>query len=604
MTPKRSSVNPNDCWNLGKLFPSDVAWYEALSSLTPKTTRFLNYKGQLSQSPQKLKSVLMVWVDLDSLVERVVNYAYLRLQEDLGNAQNQLFYALAMKAQSDYATTCSFLRPELLAMPISTVQTFLDDPDLADYFSFLSNIIRCKHHTLSEKEEALLAGISSIGQLPREIYLALTHADLRFESVNGKSLTLANYQEFLKSPDTNIRALAYQNLFSAYDRHKHSIVALYAGSVKYAFFVAQARGFRDAREAALFDDFIPTSVYDTLLNTVNTAGLPLLHRYYALRTDVLNLHPMAHWDVHAPLVSEVETFYTFEQAIDLICAASKPLGDNYVQVLRQGLLGGWVDRYENRGKYSSNFSSSSYYGDPYILLNYKENSLRSLFALAHEAGHSMLSYYSAKSNPYQHYRASVMLVEVASTLSETLLFEHLLKTTNNPKLQSYLIAQRLDDIVTTLFNQTMFADFEWQAHQSIVLGKTPTLENLRHSYKLLLERYFGGYVALTDLSNLEGLQVSQFYQTFYVYKHATGLVASLVISRNILSGNKTALTNYKEILKVGGSRPPLDSLKLAGVDLMQKQVFYQALNEFDRLRSLLQDNLVKSIACACDCFSQ
>jgi len=394
----------------------------------------------------------------------------------------------------------------------------------------------------------------------------------------------------MESPDREIRRSAYTEFYARFDAHKNTLASLYSGAVKQGAIQARVRGYPSARAAALFPDNVGEEVYDNLVATVG-ANLEALHRYYALRKRVLGLDRLRHYDVYAPLVQTVKRRTTWNEAVDLISAALAPLGDEYVSVQREGLLGRWADRYENKGKRSGAFSAGSFTGDPYILMNYKEDSVRDLFTLAHEGGHSMHSWYSARSNPFMQYGYTIFEAEVASTFNEALLFRHLTDTCDD-EMRLYLVNKRADDILATLYRQTMFAEYEATTHRLEEAGTPLTVDVLRGEYRKLLEKYFGPQMALEDASDLEGLRIPHFYRAFYVYKYATGISASIALSARVLEGGAAEREDYFAFLKSGGSRFPIDALKTAGVDMGTPRPVEAACRVFaglvDEMEKLMQ----------------
>jgi oligoendopeptidase F len=332
-------------------------------------------------------------------------------------------------------------------------------------------------------------------------------------------------------------------------------------------------------------------VYDNLINAVHEA-LPQLHRYYALRRKLLGLKELAHYDVYVPLVEGVTVRHSYEEAVDVICEALAPLGDSYVATLKNGLTNErWVDRYENKGKRSGAFSSGIFSGYPYIMMNYKEDVLRDVFTLAHEGGHSMHSYHSSRNNPYPSYDYTIFEAEVASTFNEQLLADHLLKNAQSKEMQAYILGKQIDDVVATLYRQTMFAEFELLVHRQAEQGEPNTLSSLRTTYRNLLETYFGPEVKLLKTSDLEGLRIPHFYRAFYVYKYATGISAAITLADKVLHGTIEDRDRYLEFLKSGGSRYPMDALKVAGVDMTTEEPVRKALESFasllDRFEQLM-----------------
>lgn len=385
------------------------------------------------------------------------------------------------------------------------------------------------------------------------------------------------------SEDRELRKRAYKQFYAVYDQHKSTIARLYEGQVKQDKFSCKARHYENCRQKALYPDNVPMSVYDNLVASVHDA-LPSLHRYYALRARLMDLPKLAHYDVYVPLVPGVQKNTPYEEAVETIIEALAPLGEEYVSILQSGLTTErWVDRYENKGKRSGAFSSGGYTGAPYILLNYKEDVLRDLFTLAHEGGHSMHSYYSARNNPYLQYDYTIFEAEVASTFNEQLVAKHLFDTAEEKKTKAFILSKSLDDIVATLFRQTMFAEYEDITHRLSEEGIPLTVDLLRSEYRKLLELYFGPSVEFEEESDLEGLRIPHFYSSFYVYKYATGLSAAIALSQKVLNGGEKEKSDYLAFLKSGGSTYPIDSLKKAGVDMERREPVEMALKHFSSL---------------------
>ncbi|MDR0663371.1 MAG: oligoendopeptidase F, partial [Spirochaetaceae bacterium] len=416
----------------------------------------------------------------------------------------------------------------------------------------------------------------------------LTNVDIDFGTLDTPAGTLplsqSTWSVFMENPDRTLRERAYRQFYSRFDEHKTTLAALYGGSVKKDVIRARIRRFSSARAAALFPDNVDESVYDNLVDTV-TENLAPLHRYYKLRKRALNLDTLRHWDVYAPITGAERAFKktSWNEAVDIVAQALSPLGDEYVDTLRNGLLGRWADRYENKGKRSGAFSAGSYAADPYILMNYKEDSVRDIFTLAHEGGHSMHSWYSARNNPFTHYRYTIFEAEVASTFNEELLYRHLRDTADTKELKLYIVNKRADDILATQYRQTMFAEYEKRTHDLEEGGTPLTADVLRSEYRALLEKYFGPEMVLEAESGLEGLRIPHFYNAFYVYKYSTGISASLALAERVLCGGEAERNDYFAFLKSGGSRFPIDSLKLAGVDMSESAPVKAACTVFEKL---------------------
>jgi oligoendopeptidase F len=488
----------------------------------------------------------------------------------------------------------SWAGPEIQAIPDGDIQSFLPHPRLKDYVVYLKKLLRFKPYILSDKEERLLAIHAEGEGIANQAFSVLTNVDLDFGTIETKDgklpLSQSTWSVFMENPDRGVREKAYNAFYSCFNAHKTTLAALYGGSVKNDVIHARIRGFPSARAAALFPDDVSEAVYDNLISTVGD-NLESLHRYYSLRRRVLKLNELRHYDVYVPLVPGVKKVTSWEEAVQMIGDALAPLGGEYVSTLKNGLLGRWADRYENKGKRSGAFSAGSYTADQFILMNYKDDSIRDVFTLAHEGGHSMHSWYSARANPFLQYSYTIFEAEVASTFNEELLFRYLLKTAGSLELKRYIINKRADDFLSTLYRQTMFAEFEKRCHGLEESGTPLTLETLRSEYRALLVKYFGDEMHFEETSDLEGLRIPHFYRAFYVYKYATGISASLALAERLLSGGKREREDYFAFLKSGGSRFPIESLKIAGVDMGTPQPVQAACRSFARLVDELENLL-------------
>ncbi|MEW6564263.1 MAG: oligoendopeptidase F [Spirochaetota bacterium] len=584
--PQRSEVPIEYTWDLSRLYPSDAAWYDSLAVYEKMIEKIESYRGTLGRSAETLADWLDFYKELGILEERLAYYSELRQTEDEGAGEARTMTGRFAMAQAKAQAAASWAVPEIQAIPDSSIQSFLKHERMTEYRIYLQKLLRWKPHILSDKEERLLALHAEGESVPRDAFSVLTNVDIDFGTIDTpegpRPLSQSTWSSFMDKPDRDLRQRAYKAFYKQFDAHKTTLAALYGGSVKQDVIKARIRGFPSARAMALFPDNVDESVYDNLVATIN-ANLGTLHRYYELRKKVLGVSELRHYDVYVSMVKTVTKHTTWEEAVDMISQALSPLGDEYVQTLRSGLLGRWADRYENKGKRSGAFSAGSYSGDPYILMNYKEDVIRDVFTLAHEGGHSMHSWYSAKNNPFMHYGYTIFEAEVASTFNEELLFRHLMKTADSRELKAYLVNKRVDDILATLFRQTMFAEFEHRVH-SLEEGGTPlTVDVLRSEYRTLLTKYFGPAMVFEDESDLEGLRIPHFYGAFYVYKYATGISASLALAERVLSGGKREREDYFSFLKSGGSRFPIESLKMAGVDMSRPEPIQAACDTFSRL---------------------
>jgi oligoendopeptidase F len=592
--PARQEIPQSDTWDLSKLFPNDAAWNDGLAAYDKMAEKIPSFKGTLGKSAESLADYLDFIRDFGILGERLYYYADLRQTEDEGSGAARSMTGKITMAAAKAQAAGAWEGPEILAIPENDMEQYLCHPRIAGYVIYLRRKLRYRPHILSDREERIIALNAEAEGTVSDAFSVLTNVDFNFGDIDtpeGKRpVSQSTWSLFMESHDRDLRRRAYETFYSCFESHKTTLASLYSGAVKQDVIKARIRGFTSARAAALFPDNVDESVYDNLIATVGE-NLNCLHRYYKLRKQALGVSQLRHYDVYTPLVKSVKMKTSWNEAVDLISAALVPLGDEYVSVLRGGLLGRWADRYENKGKRAGAFSAGSFTGDPYILMNYKENSIRDVFTLAHEGGHSMHSWYSARSNPFMHYNYTIFEAEVASTFNEELLFYHLDKNSNSKEMRLYLINKRADELLATLYRQTMFAEFEHITHRLEETGTPLTVELLRSEYRKLMEKYFGPEMVFEEASDMEGLRIPHFYRAFYVYKYATGISASIALARRVLSGGQKEREDYFAFLKSGGSRFPIESLKLAGVDMSTPEPVHAACRTFsclvDELERLL-----------------
>ena len=454
-----------------------------------------------------------------------------------------------------------------------------------------------KPHVLSEPEERLLAlgGVALSGY--EDAFSQLTDVDMKFgvltdETGRERPLTQSSFSAFLVKRDPELRRRAFHQFYAEFQDHRYTLAAALTYSVKADVFRARARHYPSALEAALFPDDVPVTVYEGLIKSVR-ANLKPLFRYFDLRRRSLGLRELHHYDTYVPLVPEIETRFSFDQAIEMVLGALAPLGKQYVDVLAEGLRAGrWCDRYETKGKRSGAFSSGSYGAPPYVLMNYKEDVFADVYTLAHETGHSMHSWFAQNSQLFQDYEYPIFLAEVASTFNEELLTHHLLEQTSDPKMRAYIINRQIDDLRGTLFRQTMFAEFEKIVHAIEESGDALTLDVFKSEYRNLLEIYFAENFVLDAELDLECLRIPHFYHAFYVYKYATGISAAVALSQGVLSGDAGRVDAYLSFLRSGGSKFPLETLKAAGVDMATSAPVESALRLFEQRLEELEELLL------------
>ncbi|MCD6397757.1 MAG: oligoendopeptidase F [Spirochaetaceae bacterium] len=591
-TMKRKDVNKNDKWDLSGLFNNEKEWETELLKLEKQIPSIAKYKGTLHKSAKILKEYLDIITKMEIQDERLGNYAFLRNTEDVGDSKGQERLSKYMRVATIFSSELSFFNPEIQSIDEKVMSGYLKDKSLKDYIIMLKKLLRFKSHVLSAKEEKLLAMQMEAKQTPGKTFTALTDVDMDFgsiETIDGPvPLSQSTFGMLLINKDRSVREKAYKQFYANFSRHKNTLVSLYAGSVQQDIYQAKVRDYPSTRAHKLFPDNVPESVYENLVKVIHE-NLPLLHKYYTFRRKKLGLNKLKHWDVYVPLLSSISTNYSYEEAVELIDKALSPLGDEYQSILKKGLLDGWVDRYENKGKRSGAFSSGGYTGNPYIMMNYKETVLRDIFTLAHEGGHSMHSFYSVKNNNFQNYNYTIFEAEVASTFNEQLLADYLYKNADSNDMKAYIIGKRIDDIIATIFRQTMFAEFEHEAHAMVEKGIPITVDSIRTKYRELMEQYFGPEMELEEESDLEGLRIPHFYRAYYVYKYATGLSASIALSERVLRGGSSEQIDYLNFLKSGGSKYPLESLRLAGVDMSKPEPVKAAMKVFAELLDQMTD---------------
>jgi len=586
--PLRKETAIEDTWDLSKLFHNDKEWEDSLGSFEKMIEKIPGFQGTLGSSAESLAAWLDFLRDMSILGERLAYYAQLRQSEDEGDDAARTMMGKFVMASSKAYAASAWAAPEIMAIPDNDMERFMSLPALGEYRVYLKKLLRQKPYILSEKEERIIALHAEGEGISNDAFSVLTNVDMDFGVIDtpegNRPLSQSTWSVLIENPDRELRRRVYETFYSHFEAHKNTLASIYAGQVKLDVIRARIRGYSSARAEALFSDDVSESVYDNLVNTVSKNLAPL-HRYYGLRKRALKLPDLRHYDVYVPLAADVAKKTPWNDAVELVCRALAPLGDEYTGVLREGLLGRWADRYENKGKTSGAFSAGSFTGDPYILMNYKDDSIRDVFTLAHEGGHSMHSYYSAKNNPFMHYGYTIFEAEVASTFNEELLFRYLRDSpeTNSAELKLYIVNKRADEILGTLYRQTMFAEFEKRTHEMEESGVPLTVNVLREEYRKLLEKYFGSEMVLEKESDLEGLRIPHFYNSFYVYKYSTGISASLALAERVLSGGEKERNDYFGFLKSGGSRFPIESLKAAGVDMSSPAPVEAACNVFSRL---------------------
>ena len=592
--PERKEIADQDKWDLAALFDSDKLWETMVAELEDELSDFSKYKGRLKDSIAVLKEAVEFHLGFTRRLEKVYTYAHLKSDQDKSNQYYLGFHQKALNLFTRAAETASFMKPEIQAIEDEVINQYLADESIIEYKFYLEKILRHKPHTRSESEEHILAMTREIANGPSEVFGQLDNVDLDFGSItdeNGKEIELShgNFSTFLINSNRDVRKKAFSQYYQAYQNHKHTLAATLAHSIKKDLFYTRARSFSNCRVSALFNDNVPEAVYDNLIQTVK-GNLKPLFRYLNFRRKVLGLNELHFYDTYVPIVEDVDFRMPYNEAVEVSIKAIEPLGQAYGRILKDGLLGGWVDRYESRGKRSGAYSSGCYDSPPYILLNYEENNINSLYTLIHEAGHSMHSYYSKEHQPFVDYDYTIFVAEVASTFNECLLSRYLLEFYNDdPKMKAYILNREIDNIRATLFRQTMFAEFEKITHNIVENNNPLTLDVICAEYRKLLEIYFGDALILDPELFLECLRIPHFYSAFYVYKYATGVSAAIALADKVIREGRSARKAYLNFLKLGGSKFPLEELLDAGIDMSSSEPVEQAIKHFSNLIDQLME---------------
>ncbi len=584
----RKDMDPAYQWDLTPIYPSTEVWEAELLALTRETETAAALKGTLRVSAAGLKQGLDTLFALDERLERCVIYAMLHKSADGGDEQYQAMSDRAESLANSYSAAVSFLEPEILSIDPQVLAGWMEQPELQGYRHRIEDICRVRAHILDEKTEGLLARLSRPASAPDNAFTMLHAVDMRFpkirdENGNEVGLTNGNFGVFRESRDPRVREDAFRLYFGAFEQFKNTLTALYAGNVQMDNFRAVTRNYPDACTSSLDGSNVPVSVYDSLVEAVHSA-LPEMRRYLDIRRKRLGLSELHLCDLYCPIVEDVEFKVPFADSRDLVKKALLPLGEEYQTLLDRAFDEKWMDVYENRGKDTGAFSCGVYGAHPYVLLNYTDT-LEDAFTVAHELGHSMHSFFSDRANDYANAGYSLMVAEVASTVNEVLLSRYLLKTETDPRRRAYVLNRFLEGFRTTLFRQTLFAEFERKAHEMDAAGEPLTAASLSRVYHDLNALYYDGCVT-DEYGDIEWARIPHFYRSFYVYQYATGFSSAVAIARHILDTGDAS--GYLRFLTTGGSDYPLEELKIAGVDLTKPDtvknalaVFAETLTEFE-----------------------
>jgi oligoendopeptidase F len=585
--PKRSELPTEATWRLEDIYPSNDKWEEEFVKARELLPKVQSYEGRLTSSGRTLLEGLILDDEISRLIERVFVYARMRRDEDNSVAVHQAMVDRATTLLTEASAAAAFMAPEIMAAgPDRITEMMKESGDLALYDHKLENILRQKPHTLSTEMEQLLAQTREMAQGPQTIFNMLAHADLKFPPIHDEEgaevpLSEGRYLRFLESGDRRVRREAFETLLGAYGRYVNAWAAIHSASVRKDAFYARVRHFPSALAASLHADNVPLTVYKGLIETVHR-HLPHLHRYMAVRKRRLGLDTLCMYDLYTPIVRQVDRKVSYAEAQLAIEAALRPLGAAYLEGLREGFAGRWIDVLENEGKTSGAYAWGPYGSHPFVLMNYQEN-LHNMFTLAHEMGHALHSHFTRAKQPYVYAEYPIFVAEVASTFNENLLLAHLLGRTKDEAERLYLINYHLEAVRTTVYRQTLFAEFEMLTHEKIEAGEALTPEALKRTYYDLNVKYYGPDVTVNDEMALEWCRIPHFYTPFYVYKYATGYSAAAALAQQVLREGPPAVSRYLEFLGSGGADYPINLLKRARVDMTTSAPVEEALRVFGDL---------------------
>ena len=592
---QRDQIAKEYKWDIEAMYPDESLWDKDISDSVKAAEEFKRFEGRITESSDTLYEALAEKDAIWQKLEHAYVYAAMKKDEDNRVTKYQTMDDKCGSALAKASAAMSFFAPELLAAPEEKILSFIDEnPKLKQYEFVLKDALREKKHVLTAAEENILAQMSEVTGATNDVFKMLNNADLDFGTIVDEdgdtvNLTHGNYITFMESHDRNVRKSAFTNMYEAYKALINTIAVNYNYNTKTDVVSARIRKYDSARQAALSGGNIPEEVYDNLIEVVNEY-LPVLHRYVELRKKVLGVDELKMYDVYVPLVRLPKKDIPYEEALKMMQEGLAPLGDEYILQVDIGTKEGWIDVYENQGKTSGAYSFGSYDSKPYILLNYT-NTLKDVFTIVHEMGHSMHSYYTRKTQPFTYGDHSIFTAEVASTVNESLLMQHLLATEKDPEMRKYLINYYIEEFRTTLFRQTMFAEFELASHREVEAGGVLTAEWLCETYDALNKKYFGPALAEDEYIKYEWARIPHFYRGFYVYQYATGYSAATAISKKILTEGPDARDSYIEFLKSGSSDYPVELLKIAGVDMSGPEPIRMAMETFkdlvDELEKLL-----------------
>lgn len=589
--PERSEQNPKYTWAIEDIYADDSLWRADLEKLKAMPESLIAFKGKLSESGNTLLEFLTLSDEISVLCDSLGNYAQRKSDEDTANSVYQAMTGQLTNVFVKINSVLSFATPELVSVSdVRMEELYTEEPGIELYRTHLDRIRKQRDHILSDAEEKILALSGEMAQSPENIYSMFSDADLKFPAATDKDgvkhqVTHGSYIPLVQSKDRTLRKSAFESMYHTYDNFKNTCAATLSAQVKALNFYAKARKYNSTLEAALSDTDVPTEVYYNLIKAVHE-NMHYMYDYVKLRKKIMGLEELHMYDLYTPVVPDFDMKITFEQAKEIVFKALEPMGKEYLAILKEGFENRWIDVYENQGKTSGAYSAGARV-HPYVLLNHKDT-LNCMFTLAHEMGHAIHSYLSNKNQPVIYSNYVIFVAEVASTCNEALLMQYLLKNTEDKREKAYLINYFLEQFRTTLYRQTMFAEFELKINEQIAKGETLTADSLNKLYHSLNELYFGNDIVIDSEIDLEWARIPHFYYDYYVYQYATGYSAAIALSQRILSEGETAVKDYIKFLSGGCSKDPISLLKGAGVDMTTSKPVSDALKLFGELISEME----------------
>ncbi|MBC6695510.1 oligoendopeptidase F [Terrisporobacter mayombei] len=591
---ERNQVENKYKWSIDEMYSDSQAIEKDIQKIKELIEECKKFKGILAGSKENLYEALNLSEQASRILQNLYVYTHMKSHEDTRINKNQADATKTDMLSTELSMATSYMVPEIIAMDINKLEEYLKDDKLSHYKKHIDDILRLKPHTLNEREEELLAAVSDLSGVPENVYDMLSFADLQFpeiEDEEGKKVrvTHSNFSLLLKSKNQRVRKDAFEALYSIYNQYKNTFASTLYGGIKGEIFYAKTRKYESALQASLFQDDVSVEVYNNLIAAVHE-NLHTLNEYSELKKKFLGLDKINMYDLYVPLTDNFDMEIPYEKAQEIILEALKPLGEEYLENVKKAFSEGWIDVYGNEGKQGGAYSWGSYDSKSYILMSYKDD-LNSLFTLIHEMGHSMHSYYSKNNQPYLYSGYKIFVAEVASTLNELLLINYLLENAKSKEERVYLLNYYLEQFRTTVYRQTMFAEFEKICHSKVENGEPLTAEDFTNIYYDLNKLYYGESCEVNEDIGLEWARIPHFYSNFYVYKYATGFSAASALSKQILEEGESAVQRYKEFLKSGGSEFPLEQLRKAGVDMEKKESVDKALHVFKDLVDKLEKEL-------------